>query len=54
MLDGVLFHTRCAYHIFNFYVKEGHKCIDDITSTIRNVILFIETSPIRLQNFEVL
>jgi hypothetical protein len=49
ILDGILFHIRCACHILNLCVKEGYIYIDDTINIIRNV-LFIKTSPSRLQN----
>jgi hypothetical protein len=52
MLDEILFHTRCACHILNLCVKEGFKYIDDTIAIIRNVGLFIKTSPSKFQNFK--
>jgi hypothetical protein len=54
MLGSIIFHTRCACHILNLCVKEGFKYIDDIVSVIRNVVLFIKTSPTRQQIFKAL
>ena len=54
MLDGIIFHTRCACHILNLCVKEGYKYINDTIDIIRNVILFIKTSPSRQQTFKTL
>jgi hypothetical protein len=54
MLDSILFHTRCACHILNLCIKEGYKYINSTITIIRNVVLFIKTSPSRQQNFKVL
>jgi hypothetical protein len=54
VLDGILFHLRCACHILNLCVKEGYKYIGNTINIIRNIILFIKTSPSKLQNFKTL
>lgn len=54
ILDGQLFHNRCACHILNLCVKDGYASIESLVTTIRHVILFIKTSPIRGQHFKAL
>jgi hypothetical protein len=35
MLEGVIFHTRCACYILNLCVKEGYKYVEDTINAIR-------------------
>jgi hypothetical protein len=56
ILEGLLFHNRCACHILNLCVKEGFKNVelDDTVNIIRQVVMFIKTSPSRAQYFKAL
>jgi hypothetical protein len=48
ILDGILFHNKYTCHTFNLCVNEGYETIDYLISIVRNVGLFIKTSPIEL------
>jgi hypothetical protein len=54
ILEGLIFHTRCTYHILNLCIKERFKYIDDTITIIRQVVLFIKISPSRQQLFKAL
>lgn len=51
---GDLFHVRCVCHIINLVVQGGLTHIMPQIMKIRNVVLYISTSPARQQEFDVL
>ncbi|XP_042008263.1 zinc finger BED domain-containing protein RICESLEEPER 2-like [Salvia splendens] len=50
-LDGKYMHLRCACHILNLIVKDGLKELNYAIKSIRNVVVFIHSSPSRLSKF---
>lgn len=52
ILDGNLFHVKCACHIINLCVQDGLKHIKGQLEKIRNALVFIQSSGPRLQEFQ--
>ena len=52
ILNGNLFHIRCACHILNLSVQAGMGMVQDVISKIRNAVSFIHASRARLQEFK--
>ncbi|KAL6495696.1 hypothetical protein OROGR_030259 [Orobanche gracilis] len=51
LFEGKYLHLRCACHILNLIVKDGLKELNASIKSIRNVVLFIHSSPSRLSKF---
>ncbi|KAL5572837.1 hypothetical protein UlMin_022435 [Ulmus minor] len=52
LLNGDLFHMRCAAHILNLIVKEGFKNIENGIEAIRTSVSFWIVTPKRKEKFE--
>ncbi|KAL6570081.1 hypothetical protein OROMI_014595 [Orobanche minor] len=51
LFEGKYLHLRCACHILNLIVKDGLKELNASIKSIRNVVIFIHSSPSRLNKF---
>lgn len=51
ILDGNLFHVRCAVHSLNLTVKDTLDELDDSISRIRSAVSCVRRCPIRVQEF---
>ncbi|KZV20995.1 hypothetical protein F511_37959 [Dorcoceras hygrometricum] len=51
LFEGKYLHMRCVCHILNLIVKDGLKELDSSIKAIRNSIIFIHSSPSRLNKF---
>ncbi|KAH0639010.1 hypothetical protein KY285_035596 [Solanum tuberosum] len=52
LLDGQVFHVRCAAHILNLIVQEGLKVIGESIGKIRDSVLYWIGSAGRIERFE--
>ena len=52
LLNGKVFHMRCAAHILNFIMKEGLDVIRVEIEKIHDSIAFWSTTPSRVEKFE--
>ncbi|XP_073138374.1 zinc finger BED domain-containing protein RICESLEEPER 2-like [Henckelia pumila] len=51
LFEGKYLHLRCACHIINLIVKDGLKELNVSIKAIRNAVVFIHSSPSRLNKF---
>ncbi|KZV39819.1 hypothetical protein F511_27822 [Dorcoceras hygrometricum] len=51
LFEGKYLHMRCVCHILNLIVKDGLKELDASIKPIRNSVIFIHSSPSRLNKF---
>ena len=47
ILDGQFFHLRCACHVLNLVVQDALKVISILVQNVRNIVLYIKSSPAR-------
>ena len=47
ILDGHFFHLRCACHVLNLVVQDALKVISILVQNVRNIVVYIKTSPAR-------
>ncbi|CAO2142705.1 unnamed protein product [Urochloa humidicola] len=52
ILDNEFIHIRCCTHIVNLIVKSALEYIDNSVKKIRNAILYVRSSPGRLEQFK--
>ncbi|KAH9664790.1 BED-type domain-containing protein [Citrus sinensis] len=52
ILDGDCLHLRCCAHIVNLIVTEGLKEMHDSIASIRNAIMYVRSSGLRLHKFK--
>ena len=52
ILDGDYLHLWCCAHIFNIIVTEGLKEMHDSITSIRNAIMYVRSSGLRLHKFK--
>ena len=52
LLNGKIFHMRCAAHVLNLIVKEGLDVIEVEIEKIRESVAYWSTTPSRMEKFE--
>ena len=52
LLNGNIFHMRCAAHVLNLIVKEGLDVIGKEIEKIRDSVAYWSTTPSRVEKFE--